>query len=346
MDALNVEVSYFKQNKKTGSPETVNLLAFLRSSKHLAKVEQVRAAQTKVERNWLKERLPGITPHGVFSYRDDKHLVKHSGLIQGDIDFQDNPYNPESIKREISKIKNVAYCGLSTSGRGLWFLIPIANPDKHAAHYAAIVVDFARLGFVLDTTVSSLSSFRYFSHDPQAYFNPDAAPYKKTIEQPTAAPIPREARQTLQQGESSPARWAAKYLIDNRVNISNGYGDHMRVAAACKYEFGEDGREIALVILGNSPEFMASRFYRDFDSHWKSFKREDGYVSTGKRLVRLAQEHKKRAAKDAPQSPAIHAPAPSALPPGYRRERFTVRATGQPIEVLLNADRYPAAWGE
>jgi hypothetical protein len=304
MNVLNVEVSYFKTNDDTANPVTVNLLAFLRSTRHLAKVEQVRAAKSAVEKEYFKERLPGITPHGVFSYRADKNLVKHSGLIQGDIDFQDNPYSPESMKRVISKIANVAYCGLSTSGKGVWFLMPIKDTSKHREHYAAMVADFGGLGFVLDTSVSSPSSFRYFSHDPNAFFNLNAKPYKNTMEQPVR--LPREARAKPQNGESSPAMWAANYLIDNAVNVANGYNDYMRIAAACKFEFGEDGRNIALDLLENSPEFLASRYCRNFDSHWATFKREGGKVATGGTLVKMAQRHRGASRPQCPTMP--HSP--------------------------------------
>ena len=313
MNCLNVEVSYFKRNTDAANPVTVNLLTYLRSERHKSKVEQVRAAETKVERTYLKEHLPGITPHGVFSYRDAKHRVKPSGLIQGDVDFDKNPYEVESIKREISKIANVAYCGLSTSGNGVWFLIPIAYPEKHREHYAAMVEDFARLGFVLDTNVEGVQSFRYFSHDPNAYFNPQATIYKKLIELPAEAVKFIGEAKKVEFNESSPASWAAKYLIEIKANIAYQYSDLMAVSAACKYEWGEEGKGVALAILEHSTNFLSSNFRRDFDSHWQSFKRQDGYVSTGANLVKLAQKHRGQTTAPAPARDTAPQPTPSPL---------------------------------
>lgn len=180
MNLLNTEVSFFSKCTGTANPTTVNLLEYLHSEAYRAAVEQVRNTEVKKERDLLKKALlPGITPAGVFSYRDEKGLLKLSGLIAGDIDFQDNPYNPESIKARIMNIKNVAYCGLSASGRGLWFLVPVTCPDRYREHFDALSNDFARLGIALDPAPANIASFRFYSFDPSAYFNPEAIPYSK-----------------------------------------------------------------------------------------------------------------------------------------------------------------------
>jgi|GEM_PF-1109300 len=342
MNCLNVKISYFKNNKDTANPATVSLWSYLNSGKHRNRVEELRAAQTDVERIHLKERLPGITPHGVFSYRDAAHLVKHSGLIQGDIDFKQNPYDPESIKREISKLANVAYCGLSASGNGLWFLVPIADLDKHAEHYAAMVQDFARLGLVLDTKVKGVESFRYFSFDPAPYFNPQATPYERLLVLSAARPL--QARKTSHSIESSPAVWAANYLAENAAADAYDYGDYMRIAAACKFEWGEAGKDNALAILDKSPAFSASNFCRDFESHWQSFKRAGGYVATGAELVRRAKKHREGAAHNAPQRPTFNEPEQSVAIPRNSRQSFTDKKTGEKLEVVLCPDGYPATW--
>jgi len=130
---LNVEVSCFKNYKTSDNPKPVNLLQWLHSAKYANAVKQIRETSDKNKRDQLKANLPAITPSGQFSYRSKKDLIKHSGFIQFDIDGKDhtNIANFGALKTEISKIVNVAYVGLSVSGRGYWGLIPIKYPEKH-----------------------------------------------------------------------------------------------------------------------------------------------------------------------------------------------------------------------
>ncbi len=43
----------------------------------------------KEEQIELKLRYQPITPSGIFSNRAERHLLKHSGLIQFDIDYKE-----------------------------------------------------------------------------------------------------------------------------------------------------------------------------------------------------------------------------------------------------------------
>jgi hypothetical protein len=343
MNALNISVSYFKNCMDVKHPATVNLLTFLRSEKHRQAVETVRAEPDKTRRDDLKKRLlPGITPSGTFSERDENHLVNHSGLIALDIDFKENPYKPETIKQQVAKLANVAYCGLSASGRGLWVLVPIADPDRHKDHYQAITQDFARFGIRLDPAPANPASFRFYSYDPAAFFNFDAVPYWKL---PTPEPV-HHAPTWTSTTDSDTARRAAQFLIETRAAVAFGYNDYQRIAAACHFEFGTDGEGIAWDILENSPAFQVSNFKKHFAQHWRSFKRNAGGVCTGGTLVYLAKEKgfEPKADRMPPPAHRVAQPTPPALPPGHRRERYTDQNTGQSFDVLLNDEGYPAAW--
>jgi hypothetical protein len=170
---LNIEVSCFANYDTPKNPKSVNLLSWLKSEKYRYQVERIRSITDKTERDAIKATLPAITPSGVFSYRSVKNFVKHSGFIQFDIDLKGNESveNFFELKEQISRIKNVAYCGLSVSGTGFWGLIPIADPAKHNNHHKAIQEAFAKLGIAIDPAPKSIASLRGYSYDPAAYFN-------------------------------------------------------------------------------------------------------------------------------------------------------------------------------
>ena len=170
---LNIEVSCFANYDTPDNPKLVNLLAWLKSEKYRGQVEKIRSLTDKAERDRVKATLPAITPSGVFTYRSVKDLVKHTGFIQFDIDANGNESvgNFKELKAQLSKIKNVAYCGLSVSGTGFWGLIPIAYPEKHNQHHKSIEEAFRAFGITIDPAPKSVASLRGYSFDADAYFN-------------------------------------------------------------------------------------------------------------------------------------------------------------------------------
>jgi hypothetical protein len=173
---LNIEVSCFANYDTPSNPKLVNLLSWLKSDKYRSAVERIRSITDKTERDAIKSTLPAITPSGIFTYRSANHLVKHTGFIQFDIDLKGNESigNFNELREQVSRIKNVAYCGLSVSGTGFWGLIPIAHPNKHTSHYRAIQEKFVRLGINIDPAPKSIASLRGYSFDQAAYFNHNA----------------------------------------------------------------------------------------------------------------------------------------------------------------------------
>lgn len=183
---LNIKISCFANYDTPSNPKPVNLLDWLKSGKYKNEVELIRSIEDKTERSRLKAQLPAITPSGLFTYRAGKCLVKHSGFIQFDIDEKGNEglTNYKELKSHICNIPNVAYCGLSVSGKGFWGLIPIAYPDKHKQHFKALEEVFKKYNIIIDPTCKDVSRLRGYSFDPNGYFNHNAIPYTRLYSEP------------------------------------------------------------------------------------------------------------------------------------------------------------------
>lgn len=210
---LNVTVSCFANSKST-EPQPVNLLTWLTTDKYRAQVEAIRKTTSKEKRTTMKQKLPCITPSGQFSKRKAACLVKHSGLLCLDIDYQDNKHigNFAQLKEELAKIRNFAYIGLSVSGRGYFCLVPIAQPEKHKLHFKALHEQLAKFGIVLDNSGSDVSRLRFASYDKEAYFNHKATVflhYKKEKK-----PQPQPERTSDSGSENTP--------LDIIVNMVKG----------------------------------------------------------------------------------------------------------------------------
>jgi len=190
---LNIEISCFADYDTPANPKKVNLLAWLQSDKYRKEVELIRTTKEKTDRNELKAQLPAITPSGLFTYRAEKNMIKHSGFIQFDIDEKGNEAltNYMELKNHICNIPNVAYCGLSVSGKGFWGLIPIAQPEKHKLHFKALEQAFKKHKITIDPSCKDVSRLRGYSYDPDGYFNHNATLFTSIYEDPIKINQPR-----------------------------------------------------------------------------------------------------------------------------------------------------------
>ena len=189
---LNIECSRFGKVYET-TPQNVNLLEWLHDSQYLPQQSIVRGYKTKSERDKAKQSLlPCITPSGIFSKRGNNHLITHTGLIAIDIDGKDNTHisNFYELKKELCKLSTVAYCGLSASGEGYWLLIPIAHTERHEDHFLFIQKYFADKGIKIDPACKDVARLRFYSYDPDAYFNHNAKPLQAYYRPPAPKPKP------------------------------------------------------------------------------------------------------------------------------------------------------------
>jgi hypothetical protein len=363
---LDTPVSFFQKYTDTTNPTTGTFFQIVTSEKLAAQytplIAQIRATADKDERDKLKKRLPCFTPSGTFSRRAADGLLKHSGLIQFDIDPKQNPaltaLNAPSLRDKIARFRHVAYCALSASGTGVWGVVRIAHPDRHKEHFAALAADFAKWGIVIDPACSNVDRLRFWSYDPDAYFNPNAATYSKLTaarpEKHLPVPAPPSAsppRCRIEGDNAAKVEAILGQIEASRTDITDGYDTWFSIGCALANEFGESGRDYFHSIGQFHPEYNRRDTDRQFSyclrmksnrytlGTFFEIARRYGIEYKG-HLPRPSETH----AHAAPQPPTAHKPAPSALPPGYRRERFTDRETGQPFVVLLNGDGYPATW--
>jgi len=155
------------------NPLDISLLTFINSRKYRAEIDLIRSLTQKSDRDAKKALLPSITPSGTFTYRNERSIIKHSGLVQIDIDYKGNEHidNFEDIPKEISKLPYIAYCGYSASAYGFWCIIPIAYPEKHKLHLQALKNIFKQFDIKVDTAPSNIASLRGYSYDDNAYIN-------------------------------------------------------------------------------------------------------------------------------------------------------------------------------
>lgn len=243
-NVLDVKVSCFKNVFSSTDPKEVNLITWLKSKKYFHKVEAIRKETDKNKIKHLKEELPVITPSGLFSKGKNEALVKHSNLLCIDIDFKDNTKikNYQELKNQLSNIKNIAYCGLSVSGNGYFCLIPIAYPEKHKEHYELLKELFETIGIIIDKQCSNLSRYRFYSYDPDAYYNYSAIPFSQ-IKRAQLQELIEVRSQGRTMNNSNHGELLINEIFKRKIDITTGYREWFEIGCALANEYGEAGRE-------------------------------------------------------------------------------------------------------
>jgi len=261
---LNIKVSCFE--KCTGTtPADVNLLSWLTSDKYRNQVEQLRSIQDEDLQKTIKKSLPAITPAGRFSYRDEKHIIEHSGFMAFDIDFADNKHisNFSELKEQIAHVICVAYCGISVRGKGFWGLVPIpkSTPEEHKFRFAALSKFFKGYGINLDPSGNDVCRLRIYSWDPEGYFNHSAKLYTSILK-PQAKKSTRPAYTDTREKVEA----IISQIKENKIDITQDYKEEwLKIASALANEFGESGRNYFHAVSQYHPKYDVSGTDRMFD---------------------------------------------------------------------------------
>lgn len=235
----NIQVSCFRDYNTSDNPATISLLQWLTTTKYKDAVKAIRNEPDKATRDSMKATLPAITPSGIFSKRNRESIVQHSGFIAIDIDHKENTHigNYAQLKKQICKISNVAYCGLSVSGTGYFALIPIAYPDKHLEHFFALERSFKKLGIVIDPACKNVDRLRGYSFDSEPYFNHHATTFTATHTEPR--PVRINYKPT---GDNDSAK-VESCLNQLTTDITADYQTWFEIGCALANAFGESGRQ-------------------------------------------------------------------------------------------------------
>lgn len=175
-------VTIFENILSIDKPRIVKLdsvLAAIKDGRYKDKVEAIRVCENEEDKRRLKSNLPCVLFTGEFSkpitkinssgvqyvsYRDDKSITKHSGLVPIDIDDIDDI---DSVIDEIKKDEIVFALWRSASGKGLHGLVRIGDGNKHKQHYKSLLKRIKGL----DSTAQNVARVLYVSYDPDIYIN-------------------------------------------------------------------------------------------------------------------------------------------------------------------------------
>ena len=138
------------------------------------RTEKLRSIkEPKQARQFKANNFDYCTFSGVFTSRNDKKIVQHSGLMA--VDFDHLP-NLEEVRQALlaDEYFDTQLLFVSPSGDGLKWIIPIDTTTTPHSEYFAAVANYIlqTYGVAVDKSGRDISRACFLPHDPQAYINP------------------------------------------------------------------------------------------------------------------------------------------------------------------------------
>jgi len=191
MNPEQVQIGFFRHYAAPG--KNVPLHEFLngiRDGKWAAQIQCLRAASEPAARDKLKKRLPAFMLSSTSAGgRKAADMLKHSGLLQIDIDHIPEP---ENLRDRIGDDRHILAAWLSPSGNGVKAIMRIpADIGQHKDSFAA-AADYMRETYdhEIDRACSDCGRLCFVSHDVEIVTNFDAVPLElpaTPLSQPSAA---------------------------------------------------------------------------------------------------------------------------------------------------------------
>lgn len=177
--------SYFSKNRNKmvpgGKPTDTDFyteMCNIKNGTYRQIIEQLKSIKDTNEQKRFKEsKLPSFTIScQCKDWREEKNITQHSGLINIDIDGDQNQHIDdwgEMRDRICDKLNTIVACFLSARGNGLSFVVKI-DPAKHRQTYDSIGYDLQKhLNIYIDPSCKNPTRLRFVSYDPDAYINFD-----------------------------------------------------------------------------------------------------------------------------------------------------------------------------
>lgn len=298
---LDQKISWFKSIKSTVPKETT-LKLFLnaisspeeKSNKYSDLIREYRLTGDKT----LKNQLPVFCPGALLKTRSGKStneekIITKTGAMQFDIDNKDNPHikDFEKLRDKIFQNEQIAFCSLSASGKGLWGLIIVSDPEDYRSHFQQLKQDFEwHYNITLDKSKGgNPTDLRFYSHDQGAKLRAAPKVYdRKSVKKKGN----RKNFNFNRDKKSHPKRIVDQInLINQRgIDIAPDYLTYRNVGFALCSEFGESGRSLFHLLCEPHVDYDFNKTNKQYDSCLQS-KGEGITIAT---LIQLLNEHLNR----------------------------------------------------
>lgn len=266
MKNKDMKVAVFNNINDTSEPRYVEVSKILKAIKDGTfkdKVEAIRNENDKGNQSRLKSSLTSILfssskQEGVesgrnnkVSWRTDKGLVEHSGLMCLDLDKFSNEFEMISIKNDLMNDDYVFSVFVSPSGEGLKVLVKVPTQiENHRKYFYGLKEYFNSPNF--DDSCVNEARVCYVSYDEGIYINEDSLVFDKMLEQKTQIVEVKEVKVQVKVDNNRVIDGLYKWWSDRYGLIDGERNRNTYILAMAFNEFG-------------IPELQAKSFMSQFE---------------------------------------------------------------------------------
>lgn len=180
---LNNKVSFFKSiyDKENCILTISDILAIIKGETLESQVKAIRTEKDKEKRDLLKRKLPAITTSGTFDgNRQQNNFLKHSGLIQVDLD---KVSSLKDTRKSLIQDPHILALFDSPSGTGLKVIVKITDDvNEHIQTFNSLeAYFFLQYRLWLDPSCKDLCRLMYLSHDTDLHINAYSKVFNKSF---------------------------------------------------------------------------------------------------------------------------------------------------------------------
>lgn len=199
-----------------------------------------------------KLKLRGVTPSGVFSYRNSKSLTQHSGFIAIDIDTKDQVRSDfEELRNELQKDNYTYALHDSVSGGGGTVVYVKIVGEKHYESFLALEkYYFDNYKIIIDKSCKNVDRYRFVSYDPETYINRKSKTWKTYLKKTQIEP-----KQTYVFSDND-LEHVFQQISDRGIDLTSDYHDWYKIGGALQnYYTGQKGLDLFHLVSQNSPKY-------------------------------------------------------------------------------------------
>ena len=231
-------------------------------------IEPPEALRRKVEkyRNTLdkedKGKLPLITVSArCKGERNLENIEEHLPFICIDIDRYSKKgrknlcVDMQLVKELFMEHPSTYFCGFSvTLGDGVYAILKLDETGKLDKYFEMLRDKLSVVGINIDESCKDATRLRFFSHDPTAYYNPDAKPLKLPTKK-----APKVANVEYTEDDYTRVKRLVDVIVGYSMDITQDYEDWIKVGSVLNNNFGESGRELFHSISKFHPDYTVQK---------------------------------------------------------------------------------------
>jgi len=246
------KVTIFKDINDTSQPQyrdVVDVLGAIKNGVYKEIIDAIRSENDKALQNKMKEKLVSILfssskqegvesgRNGKISWRTDRGVAEHSGLICIDLDKFEDEETMLFTKNTLTLDEYVYSVFISPSGEGLKILVKISKEiENHRAYFYGLKEHFNSKYF--DDSCVNESRVCYISYDPDIYINENSIIFKKKKEQPKPVMNLPKIKIEVKVEDDVVITGLLKWWNDKYGLVANGRNRNTYILAMAFNEFG------------------------------------------------------------------------------------------------------------